>query len=64
MPLLLLACRALLVWLVGAELAAKLAPGHPGDVPEWRVKCAGALARVLEEVAALKVGHPGICSYS
>ena len=56
LPLLLLACRALLVWLVGAELAAKLAPGHRGDGPGWRVRCAGGLARVLEEGAGLKVG--------
>ncbi|GAB4819208.1 hypothetical protein N2152v2_006254 [Parachlorella kessleri] len=63
LPLMLLACRALLVWLVGAELAAKLASGHPGDVPAWRVKCAGALARVLEEVAALKATTSRYCPH-
>lgn len=62
-PLLVQACRALLTWLVGAELAAKLAPGQLGDVPAWRVGCAEALARVFIEMGALKASTSRYCPH-
>ncbi len=65
LPLVLQALRALLRFLVAAELSARLQQRLPGcaapqagqalQAHHWRVKCAELLASVLTELAGLKV---------